>query len=346
MATKIEWTDETWNQIIGCSKTSPGCQNCYAERMAKRQWWMHKGFDHAYHRVVKIGYDGGPLGWNGKTAFVESALDKPLHWRKPRKIFVCSMGDLFHESVPFEWIDKVFAIIALCPQHTFQILTKRPERMWEYFRPIGGTTRMDWIVSKMASILNVSRIVRPAWPLPNLWLGTSTENQEQADKRLPHLLQFPAVIHFMSGEPLIEPVLIPSQYMCGFARRLNKTPIRCNKLDWVICGGESGPKARPMHPDSVRSLRDQCKAAGVPFMFKQWGEWAPAEIYSPSPSSASFYRYVADGKTVAFRTSPKRHSFDSDDPNSGNVCAWRVGKPAAGRKLDGVEHLAFPEVAK
>ncbi len=132
---KIQWLNEggrkgeTWNPIVGCSKESEGCKNCYAERMAIRQWWMR--FCHAdnpYNRIMKIGYSGAPTGWDGKTEFVESAIDKPLHWRKPRNVFVCSMGDLFHESVSYVLIDRVFNQIAACPQHTFQILTKRAER--------------------------------------------------------------------------------------------------------------------------------------------------------------------------------------------------------------------------
>jgi len=250
---KIEWTDATWNPIVGCSKCSPGCDNCYAERMAKRLSKMPQtaGLYSAY--VID------DAGWTGRTAWAGyPTMTKPLHWRKARRVFVCSMGDLFHETVAFEMIDRGFAIMARCSQHTFQILTKRPERMLEYLSP----NSPRYTARKIFDIVCRSDPHSPgvfdadaAWPLPNVWVGVTAENQEAADERIPLLLQTPAAVRFVSIEPMLGEVDI-SWHLTG-----------C--IDWVICGGESGPGARPMHPDWARSLRDQCRDAGVPFFFKQ-----------------------------------------------------------------------------
>ncbi len=211
--TKIDWTDATWNPIVGCRKESPGCQNCYAETMAARLAAMRvKG----YSKVV-----GANRKWNGKTSFINSALNKPFGWKKPRKIFVCSMGDLFCWGVPFKQIKRVLQVISKTPQHQYQVLTKRPALMEMALR---------------------------AFPLfKNLWCGVSAENQTEADNRIPDLLNTRASLRFISVEPMLGPVDL-SKYI--------------ESLDWVICGGESGPNARPMHPDWARNLRDQCAAAG------------------------------------------------------------------------------------
>ena len=242
MTSKITWTDQTWNPIIGCSKTSPGCANCYAEKMAFRQTRMRPGCEYC----SVIGDDGR---WNGKTEFVKSALEKPLHWRKPRMIFVCSMSDLFHESVPLIWIDKVFNVIAKCPQHTFQILTKRASRMAQYF---AFSMHGD---------------------LKNVWLGVTAEDQQRADERIPHLLNCPAV-RFVSIEPMLGPVNLDGPkaddlHVMGCED--SDCPCGQPKLDWVICGGESGSEARPLEYDWVRDLRDICMQSGTLFLFKQWG---------------------------------------------------------------------------
>lgn len=318
---KIEWTDQTWNPIIGCSKVSPGCDNCYAERMAKRLACMGKT---QYQNVIDGYWDGNKAvtqGWNGNTNLVESALEKPLHWKKPRKIFVCSMSDLFHESVPFTWIEKVMSVIEECPQHTFQLLTKRPHIMAEYFNGLGKRFELSH--------------------LSNLWLGTTCENQEMADKRIPVLLKIPAAKRFVSVEPMLGPVRV-DYYSTNF------TTGECTLLDWIICGGESGPGARPMHPDWARGLRDQCKEAGVPFMFKQWGEWMPVhqtnwvcctQTSRTSKQYGPIYE-LCDPKDKIIATGPT-HWLGA---NKGDVI--RVGKKKAGRLLDGVEHNEFPEVTK
>ena len=223
MSTAIEWTDETWNPIVGCERVSPGCAHCYAERMARRQTFMRPGCE--YCEVIE---ENGR--WNGRTVEVPSAWDKPLRWRTPRQVFVCSMGDVFHESVPFAWVDRVLGIAARTPQHTYQILTKRPER-------IARCLPHDW---------------GDGWP--NVWLGVSIELQEYLyRKRI--LASLPARLRFISAEPLLGPIHLGALELIG----------------WVITGGESGPEARPMNPDWVRSLRDQCVEAGLPFFHKQNG---------------------------------------------------------------------------
>jgi protein gp37 len=280
--TKIQWTDESWNPIIGCEPISPGCKNCYAEKMAFRLLHMPK--TSYYMHVVK---DNGKVledfryikEWNGKTHFAESQLEKPFKWKKPRMIFVCSMGDLFHESVPFEWIDKVWFVIAQNPQHTFQILTKRPERMKDYFIHMGREAQQndeECIAGKWLNPLKYFDV------LPNLWLGVTTENQEQANKRIPILCQIPAAKRFISCEPLLSdidlqypeehfpdgPQMCCSGSECGCLGLPTEPPV-INHLDWVIAGPETGHKARPMKKEWIRNIYSQCKAAKVPFFDKK-----------------------------------------------------------------------------
>jgi len=257
----IEWTDATWNPLRGCSRVSEGCRNCYAERIAARFSGPGQPYEGLAERTAK-----GPR-WTGKVALIESALYHPLRWRKPRRIFVNSMSDLFHQDVPDEWIDRVFAVMALAPQHTFQVLTKRPERMGAWFAT-GLDTREEDVATAMRRI-DINSGFFTDWPLPNVWLGTSVEDQPTADARIPHLLAAPAAVRFVSAEPLLGPVDL-TVYMFG-AHQTEETDWIARRLDWLIVGGESGPGARPMHPDWARSLRDQCAAASVPFFFKQWG---------------------------------------------------------------------------
>ncbi|HZQ01376.1 MAG TPA: phage Gp37/Gp68 family protein [Reyranella sp.] len=274
--TRIEWTDATWNPTVGCSIVSPGCTNCYAMKMAHR---IAGTFPHYAGLTMRT--KAGAV-WTGKVAEARAdVLLKPLRWKSPRRIFVNSMSDLFHEDLPDAAIDKVFAVMALCPQHTFQVLTKRAERMRKYF----ADADRFW---KVTHHLDVTGLV---WPLPNVWLGVSAERQIEAEERIPHLAMTPAAKRFISAEPLLGPV-----HLAG-------ADLHC--LDWVIAGGESGPRARPAHPDWIRGLRDQCARAGVPFFFKQWGEWVFNEACEPEP-------------------------FE------------RLGKKAAGAMLDGREHREWP----
>ncbi len=228
MTTKIEWTNQTWNPIVGCSKVSPGCDNCYAERMARRQYWMEKsrGIDRGKYYEVTDAY-----GWTGKLGFDEKELQKPLHWKKPRMIFVSSMGDLFHGSVPFEWVFKVLDVMRKCPQHTFQILTKRPEFALRCFE------------------LNDHRLP------DNVWFGVTCENQETADLRIPKLLEIPAAVRFVSIEPGLSEIDFDQVYLgdmyCPACRKFFDDP-----KDWTspCCGALAEPV---VHGCTERC--DECK---------------------------------------------------------------------------------------
>jgi len=323
--THIEWTEATWNPITGCSLASPGCTNCYAMQLAGTR---------LAHIPSRAGLTqpskAGPV-WTGEVRFNEEWLDQPLRWTKPRMIFVCAHGDLFHESVPDDWIDRIFAVMALCPQHTFQVLTKRSARMRHYF---GRPDRECEVAAEAYSLDERVEGGALQWPLPNVWLGVSVEDQQRADERIPDLLATPAAIRWISAEPLLGPVdlcrvrgnLAP---IAGYIP-LESTDHKPVGLDWVVVGGESGPGARPMHPDWARSLRDQCAAAGVPFFFKQWGEWFPyGEIDGGGhPNSAD------RGENPGLW-----HVWQDDNFGGFSV---KIGKKRAGRMLDGVEHNGMP----
>lgn len=255
--TSIEWTDVSWNPVRGCSLVSAGCANCYAMKQAHR----FSGAGQPYAGLTELG-PHGPR-WTGKIQLVEEALDAPLHWKKPRRIFVNSMSDLFHEDVPDEFIHKIFAVMALSPRHTFQVLTKRPERMLRYLRPEGRRFLVEHHAYKLSDRAPVS--LASIWPLPNLWLGVSIDDQKTADERIPILLQTPAAVRWVSAEPLLGPVDL-DLYLSYSGRVLSH-----GGIDWVVVGGESGPGARPCDVAWIRSIRDQCQAAGVPVFVKQLG---------------------------------------------------------------------------
>lgn len=342
--TGIEWTEATWNPVTGCTKESQGCKHCYAER----EWARLSANPKA------TAYFG--RAFNDVKCHPER-LDQPLRWKRPRRIFVNSMSDLFHESVPFEFIAAVFGAMSHARQHTFQVLTKRPERMQSFFSWLNSQThhKTEWVSqvnhaeficsepigsrgseSTPVESLTVSAYYdqsmimlggRPHgshachWPLPNAWIGVSVEDQSTADERIPLLLQTPAAVRWISAEPLLGPVDLSGEYLaarCGGSypfkglEAQHRTKL-IDLLDWVVVGGESGPKARPMHPDWARSLRDQCAAAGVPFLFKQWGEWATG----------------ANGDY-------SQHRWED-----GSV-SHRCGKKASGRLLDGIQHDGYP----
>lgn len=346
--TAIEWADATWNPIVGCAIVSPGCKHCYAMGQAARIERMAEGAGRATHYAgTTQPSKAGPV-WTGKVALAgEQALTAPLRWTKPRRIFVNSMGDLFAEGVVDAWLDRVFAVMALAPQHTFIVLTKRPERMRAYVADCetgrGDTAyRVRSALGKLApELCRTPGSIRSRWPLPNLWLGVTAEDQPRADERVPVLLATPAAVRIVSVEPMIGPVnltcLPGGEVDCEPAFRdvLNKRDHHPDweapevwagpGVDWVILGGESGhsPNIRPMHPDWARQVRDDCDAAGVPFFFKQWGEWGEG-----SGDGAFWLR--RDGCGGGFL-------------EEGAAPMHRVGKRAAGGALDGVVHHAWPE---
>jgi protein gp37 len=351
----IEWTDATWNPIRGCSRVSEGCRHCYAESVAAR----FSGPDLPYEglaRRVSLPSGGSEARWTGKVAYAgDATLQQPLKWRRPRRIFVNSMSDLFHENVPEAIIDRVFAVMALCPQHTFQILTKRPERMRSYVDSPETARRVhelacDMVIDEGLRIVLIApgvderlapagqRVYLGRWPLANVWLGVSVEDQATAETRIPYLLQTPAAVRFLSCEPLLGPIdlgeVIPDPLIFNAVTGLDQL------IHWVIVGGESGGGARPMHPDWARSLRDQCMTAGVPFFFKQWGEWSPRDwkaegathaMHSKAPHYGPFQ---ALGHTAA--------SIERTAPPSGWQAFARARKSSSGRVLDEKTHDEFP----
>jgi len=293
--TSIEWTRSddgtagmTWNPVMGCSRVSEGCRACYAERIAAR----FSGPGQPYEGLATMGKNGPR--WTGKVRLIDSALYEPLRWRKPRRVFVNSMSDLFHEQLSDEDIDKVFAIIQASPQHQFQVLTKRPERMRIYV--IGAKDRVRDACEYLADERGWFHAHQDrAWPLDNVWLGVSTENQETANERIPFLLRTPAAIRFVSCEPLLGHIALPiprtwgrrsdGKWGCDACYNGDRCDERnhvsrnsceaclgtgaVQSIDWCIVGSESGPSARPMDRAWARALKDQCVAAGVPFFLKQ-----------------------------------------------------------------------------
>ena len=390
----IEWTDATWNPITGCSVVSPGCTNCYAMKLAGtrlRSLPSRKG--------LTVETKAGPV-WNGKVRLNEEWLTQPLKWRRPRKIFVCAHGDLFAESVPDEWIDRVFAVMALAPQHTFQVLTKRAARMREWFEErwqptpaqrIGfpglpafdvpaqaeGDDRHERVYQAAGEFLDLDTVSDrfwnpdgsrkwPGWPLPNVWLGVSAEDQRRADERVPDLLATPAVVRFVSAEPLLGPIDFEAMPFAdgdprhrwsaltgqaimhatgedgrpNFTVRMTEAIKPC--LDWVIVGGESGPGARPMHPDWARQIRDACAAAGVAFHFKQWGSWKAEidrEVQDPDWRADYSFRLNDRESNIAWLNLDGGRGFHGERFH----VMRRVAKGVAGRLLDGAEHNGFPE---
>lgn len=371
----IEWTDATWNPIAGCSLKSPGCTNCYAMPTAHRHEMMSTALGRVSPYAGLTHKVNGKAVWNGEMRLVEAALPLPLRWTRPRRIFVNSMSDLFHENVPDAWIDRVFVVMALCPQHTFQVLTKRADRMRAYLAQFEQRGR--YVVS------NTRQQIGPdprdgnrfllldegqRWPLPNVWLGVSAEDQRRADERVPDLLMTPAAVRFVSAEPLLGPIDFRNLELSGdyvldalspasakdiwddcwspeatgmplaecirdFEEEGHSYPPSETKrpgLNWVIVGGESGPGARPMHPDWARQIRDACAAAGVAFHFKQAGSWVALK---------------ADGGQWPEDT-PIAIRFRPDGSRGPDGWPMQlVGKKAAGRLLDGAEHNGMPKVA-
>ncbi len=325
---KIEWCDATWNAIRGCSRVSQGCVNCYAERTAAR--FSGKGQPYEGLAVMK---PDGPH-WAGEVRLVEELLDWPLRWRgskqaraegRPSRIFVNSMSDLFHEGLGYlTVIGRVWKVMEQAPQHVFQVLTKRPGRMLDFMQLEYATTP----------------------PPAHIWLGVSVEDQAAADERIPLLLQTPAAVRWISAEPLLGPIDLrrltvagPSLYashdveLDALSVQDGPSPDKMRpSLNWVVVGGESGRGARPMHPGWARSLRDQCQVAGVPFFFKQWGQWKPIVYVSKGQP------YLEISVPMPRRAKPSTREIVFDGVNM-----LQVGKKAAGRLLYGREWNEFPE---
>lgn len=292
---RIEWTDATWNPITGCTLVSEGCRHCYAARLAATRLRHHP----SRAGLARVNA-AGEAKFTGEVRFNEQWLDQPLRWGRPRMIFVCAHGDLFHEAVPADWIDRVVGIIARARHHVFQVLTKRPERMNAYMTSVDPARWIGFWSRQLPYSQGFPKLgvppAPPAWPPTNLWLGTSVEDQATADARVPYLLATPAALRFLSAEPLLGPIDLTLR----------------GRIHWVIAGGESGPGARPMHPEWARSLRDQCAAADIPFFFKQWGEWSADALLYRTPEG---------------------------------VCPppeMRIGRARSGRRLDGRTHSAMP----
>jgi protein gp37 len=329
--THIEWTDATWNPITGCSVVSAGCRHCYAMKLAGTRLQHHPSRD-----GLTIATKEGPV-WTGETRYNAEWLDQPIRWRRPRKVFVCAHGDLFHESVPDEWIDRVFAVMTLAPQHTFQVLTKRAKRMRDYMTAGGRFSDVLEIVrnSELGYWAGAEKLAPQSWPLPHVWLGVSVEDQAAADTRIPVLLETPAWTRWVSAEPLLAPVEI-SGYLDGMVVHAD---ISRPNVDWVVAGGESGANARPMHPEWVRSLRHQCVEACVPFLFKQWGEWCPSP-FLPKGTTLPAHRWG----WISEKGGPAEinHYGPFKDEFAHHELMGRVGKRAAGRLLDGIEYNGYP----
>lgn len=374
-STTIEWTDRTWNPVVGCSVVSPGCTNCYAMRQAARIERMGTA---AHYVGLTQPSKAGPV-WTGATRVAWHLIEEPLSWRRPARIFVNSMSDLFHEGIAEADIAVIFgaAIAAVHLRgHIFQILTKRAARMAELLRheefwDLANAVARGHVMDRVDPLARRSDDARatlddygPDNPPPGIWLGVSVEDQRRAEERIPHLLDTPAVVRWISAEPLLGPLdlsRIAQPNQGGgpwWFDALNKgragwyvdktTPMdepsdfdHLPRLDWVVAGGESGPDARPMHPDWARSLRDQCETAGVPFLFKQWGEWV--SVYDRDAEDPDWRRVptAGDWSRKRFMNLAGGQGFHGDAVN----LLSRVGKRAAGRLLDGVTHNAFPEVS-
>lgn len=401
-ATTIEWTDYSHNPIgarlrpgvpkgekvrgIGhyCEKISPGCANCYASQFQPR--FGMPPFPGARPQLSVVHYpDAVPVSDKVEVFLDYDALEEMLHWRRPRRVFLCDMTDLFGGWVPFDWIDRVFAHMALTPHVTYQILTKRPDRMAEYFNAeIPLSTRAEMVADFHPRKLNgkaftwgetnpndrrvdpYERRKWPGWPLRNVWLGTSVENQKFADLRVPELVKCPAAVHFLSVEPLLGPIdLGRSLALANYAQAIRHTVLGedLHSLDWAIVGGESGPGARPMHPAWVRTIRDQCMALSVPFFFKQWGAWLPINqiensdrlyesIRKAKPGEFQGDTDEVHGKRCKVPTKIVRHDgkvFDAGQEGAfqgvdghPSMQVFKLGKKRAGRLLDGREWNEMP----
>lgn len=364
----IEWTatrhedgtvtpGSTWNPVLGCEKVSPGCANCYAVSTV----WRMAHNPLAVIKDANVGLvekqSNGLLNWTGVVRCLPARLKIPLNWKTPRRIFVNSQSDLFHPDVPDKFIDQVFAVMALCPRHTFQILTKRPERMAAYLRSERLLSRWDdavvGIMDTNHGVAGMSCFIQPhleggmnpgSFPLPNVWLGVSVEDQKTADERIPFLTDTPCAVRFLSCEPLLGPLdLKIHQRVFHFPEHISADGTahynaKHLPFHWVIAGGESGSKARPSHPHWFRNLRDQCQAANIPFFFKQHGAFLHESQW------ASFSEELSEQDLY-------RNSFDLHEKGKRSILVdaeryYPMTKHDAGRLLDGREWNEMPEVKR
>lgn len=324
--TSIEWTDATWNPVTGCTEVSPGCDHCYARTFAER--WRGTPGHHFEH-----GFD---------VTLRPERMDQPQRWRRPRRIFVNSMSDLFHADIDDDYIACVFAVMASTQRHTYQVLTKRHGRMRsllssEAFRANVIAWLQHWADECDTRFEDdIEAVEGDRWPLPNVWLGVSVENQQWAHIRTEALLDTPAAVRWLSCEPLLGPVELKLKWLQPWLLRpelVDTDPeafARLPYINWVVVGGESGPGARPMDPGWVRALRDQCTAAGAAFLFKQWGAWAPAGR-GIGMAQHNVGRELLVGPPL-------------DDMGHRQIMR-RVSKKAAGRVLDGQIWDQFPRNA-
>ncbi len=347
--TRIEWADHTFNPWTGCQAVSPACDHCYAEAQAKRNTSTFGGWGpHAERKRTSESYWRQPLKWNSEA---RRAGTRP-------RVFCASMADIMDKAAPLAWFIDALDLMRITQHVIWLLLTKRPQiirrRLEDALAHLAkGTDRGD-LIEWIALWLD-------GHPPENVWLGTTVENQAEADRRIPHLLAMPAARRFLSCEPLLGPLnlhpmdlpggytsleplyAIPEGSMCDSYG--DPIPGSRGRIDWVIAGGESGPKARPSHPDWFRSLRDQCQAAGVPFFFKQWGEWAPGDAFGMQQDGPIIdqhgnvrdwmRRYVVCEERADRLTA---HSFTAHATN----LVYRVGKQRAGATLDGREWREVP----
>lgn len=336
------WWTKSWNPITGCTPCSPACANCYAEALHTQR-----------HKALLAGKKMASCYSTpfAMVRFHPERLTDPLHWKKPQMIFVGNMGDLFHDAVvSFAFLDRIFATMARCPQHTFMLLTKRPELVHEYLT-FNNRFENVWMCARPNRIAHT-------WPLPNVWLGTTIWDQASADRAVPILLDTPAAKRFVSVEPMLGPVDLTAinmeneGYYSGlyinslitstgnYGETYGQVPDWYG-LDWVICGGETGANARPMHPDWPRSLRDQCTSAGVPFFFKQWGEWEIASYENGHKNPYMEFNgasWVHNDGLVNGPSSKREDGREDTNP----YAMVRVGTRKAGRVLDGQEWSEVP----
>lgn len=368
MGSKIEWTEETWNPIVGCTRCSEGCDHCYAVPTVFRGEAMGT----VQHAGLVVRSESGDLDWTGEIRFVEHLLEQPLSWKKPRKVFVNSLSDLFAAEVPDDVIHKVLAVMTLAPHHTYQVLTKRPQRMASFM----SDPSTPGLVARAADWISAQREIRKMgderhapiqwadtfeWPLPCLWLGTSIES-DRWTWRANHLRRTPAVVRFISAEPLLTG--LPS--------------LDLTDIDWLLIGGESGADARPMHPQWARDLIDRAAETGEKFcgdcgdrivlgfdgeyvhcksvaghdydhravndgtgtdrcavLFKQWGSWHPERLREASNLGYS------GPKCRLMYSSNHAANYELER----GIYMIRGSKKAAGREIDGREWNEYPKVA-